>query len=70
MSDCDMAYLDVKLFVSKYATGVLYKGLFIEMDESRTFAYTVYDNENCGERLESFISIKEAIQFVEESEGG
>ena len=67
MSDYDMAYFDVKLFVSQYTTGVLYKGLYIEMDESSTFAYTVYNNENCGERLDSFISIQEAIQFIDEA---
>jgi len=67
MSDYDMAYFDVKLFVSQYTTGVLYKGLYIEMDESIAFAYTVYDDENCGEMLDSFISIKEAIQFIDET---
>lgn len=67
MSDYDMAYFDVKLFVSQYTTGVLYKGLYIEMDESSTFAYTVYKDENCGEKLDSFISIQEAIQFIDEA---
>ncbi|WHP06803.1 hypothetical protein QLH32_04845 [Acinetobacter corruptisaponis] len=67
MSDYDMAYFDVKLFVSQYTTGVLYKGLYIEMDESSTFAYTVYNDENCGEKLDSFISIQEAIQFIDEA---
>ena len=67
MSDYDMAYFDVKLLVSQHTTGVLYKGLYIDMDESCTFAYTVYDDESCGERLDSFISIKEAIQFIDET---
>jgi len=65
MSEFDMAYFDVKLFISRWSTGVIYKGLYVEMDESRTFAYKVFDNENCGKELESFISMQEAIEYID-----
>ncbi|EXG29982.1 hypothetical protein HHL03_19030 [Acinetobacter pittii] len=66
MSEFEMAYFDVKLFISKWTTGVIYKGLYIEMDESSTFAYKVFDNENCGEELCGFLSMNDAIEYIDE----
>ncbi|VCX74589.1 hypothetical protein BANRA_00548 [Acinetobacter baumannii] len=66
MSEFDMAYFDVKLFISKRTTGFIYKGLFIEIDESNVFAYTVFENENCSEELCGFLSMKDAIEYVDE----
>jgi len=66
MSEFDMAYFDVKLVISNWSTGVIYKGLYIEMDESSTFAYKVFDNENCGEELCGFLNMKDAIEYVDE----
>ncbi|MFP1026470.1 hypothetical protein ACLDZY_06665 [Acinetobacter baumannii] len=66
MSEFEMAYFDAKLFISKWTTEVIYKGLYIEMDESSTFAYKVFDNENCGEELCGFLNMKDAIEYVDE----
>lgn len=30
MSEFEMAYFDVKLFISKWTTGVIYKGLYMK----------------------------------------
>lgn len=58
-------YLDVKLVTTQGYVGVEYKGRFIKMDESRTFAYRVCSNMQALDELEIFMSIQEAIAYVD-----